>query len=63
MDQSDLGDNLDTEFESTIPIEVGHHLEQVHCIAEVKSVLHMQNTDEWFLVVEVLCLVEEYGLR
>jgi hypothetical protein len=60
--KDDLG-TLDAEFESSVPIDVGHHIEQVHCVAEVKTILHMQGTGEFFLVVEPIALAEEYGLR
>ena len=56
-------DNLDTEFSSSAKIEIGHHIEQVHCIAEVKSILHNKFNDEVQLVVEAMCTVEEYGIR
>jgi hypothetical protein len=55
--------NLDLEFTSSMPIEIGHHLEQVHSIAVVKSVLHNKFDNEVRLVVEFLCSVEEYGIR
>ena len=55
--------NLDIEFTSSIPVEIGHHIEQVHGVAEVKSILHNQLDNEVQLVVDMICTVEEYGIR
>ena len=59
----EVNDNMDTEFSSEIPIEIGHHIEQVHCVIEVISILHRKFSDEWLLVVEPICTVEEYGIH
>jgi hypothetical protein len=32
--------NLDTEFTTSVLIEIGHHIEQVHGVVEVVSILH-----------------------
>ena len=61
--KEDINENMDTEFTSEIPIEIGHHIEQVHCVVEVVSILHRKFENERFLVVEPICTVEEYGIR
>jgi hypothetical protein len=55
--------NLDTEFTSSVPIEIGHHIEQVHGVAEVVSILHNKFDEECQLVVTMICTIEEYGIR
>ena len=54
--------NLDTEFTSSMPIEIGHHIEQVHGVAEVISILHNKFDNDAQLVLKMICTVEEYGL-
>jgi len=38
--EEEINENMDTEFTSEISIEIGHHIEQVHCVVEVISILH-----------------------
>lgn len=55
--------NLDRAFTSSIPIEIGHHIEQVHGVAEVVSILHNKFDNDCQLVLKMICTVEEYGIR
>ena len=55
--------NLDTEFTSSVPIEIGHHIEQVHGVAEVVAILHNKFDNDCQLVLKMICTVEEYGIR
>ncbi|MEE1674487.1 hypothetical protein SNR37_003930 [Agarivorans aestuarii] len=57
------GGNLDTEFTSSVPIEIGHHIEQVHGVAEVVSILHNKFDNDCQLVLKMISTVEEYGIR
>lgn len=61
--KDEVNENMDTEFTSEIPIEIGHHIEQVHCVVEVTSILHRKFDNEWLLVVEPICTIEEYGIQ
>lgn len=61
--EEEINENMDTEFTSEIPIEIGHHIEQVYCVVEVVSILHRKFENEWVLVVEPICTIEEYGIR
>jgi hypothetical protein len=62
-DIEESGGNLDTEFTSNVPIEIGHHIEQVHGVAEVVSILHNKFNNDCRLVLKVICTIEEYGLK
>lgn len=56
-------DNLLKKVTSSIPVEVGHHIENTHGVAEVKAILHNLLNEDTQLVVEMICTVEEYGIR
>jgi hypothetical protein len=55
-------EDLDKTFTTSIPVEIGHHIERVHSVYIVKAILHNLFDDNVRLVITPISSVEDYGI-